>query len=553
MAKRTSISPELINRIRAEIDGEGHGERRLIADAWADRLGVSVATIYRKIKITNGKKRSSRDVVIPTELIVRIGQMKAQSFQRGRKGRMLRTDDCIRILEQSGDIEPGTVSRSAVDARLRKMGWNEKRVYHRHEPDHVNQVHMMDFSVSDYAAAVGRISADDYLIQFQGGGFSSYKNKPELGNVKLWLCSVMDTYSRVPIMQYRVSTGENLPMAASFMNYAYGREDNDLPVLYLPDRIEMDRGSIGKSKDFYKNLKDILDIEVRLNSSKSDRHAKHQAGGKIERQFESYWLTENFFSYLLSKKGINEISVSEMNALIRDECIDIAHKTHPTRRDQSRLQAYQTGIQKRTVLYNQAKVAKPNRVFEGDFYNILFKGIQRKADASGMISIDNMYYEIGDKRFVNERIEVIQDSYGEMMGECTDTLTGEIVRFPIWKFDPDNAKPVKPVKNLRQKLAELPDNTNYDNVSVRRYTAGNNCNIRQMPAAEKKHKAQTPFDAAESVRMMGYDDARQYITEVTGKAWPEIPASIQRLVKLAWENNELDEELLDDLAATLAS
>lgn len=552
---RASISSQTVEQIRRQIEAEGHGARRMVAEAWAEKLGVSVATIYRKIKITAGEKKVKREVSIPTAIIIKIGQMKAESALRGRKGRMLRTEDCIRILEQSGTIEPGTVSRSTIDRRLREMGWNAERQYTRHEPDYVNQIHIYDFSVSDYVSVAGRIGPHDWNLKLEKSGFSSYKNKAETGNMKLWLCSMMDTYSRVPIMQYRVSPGESLEMMASFMNYVYSRQDSLLPVPFLPDELHLDQGAIGKSKDFSKRLKDMLDIRVQLSASKSDRHAQHQSGGKIERQFRTYWQTENYFSYVMDKKGISEVSLSALNALLRDECIRIAQRIHPTRREISRMEAYQQGVQRRVQLVNSGELSKGNEVFKGDFFNILYKDIERVVDASGLISLDNVYYEIQDKRFINTKIRVVIDQHGDMMGESADRVTGELFQFRIWKYDPDVAQPKKPAKHLRQQLAQRNDlDVDFSGVSLQRSAEKpeEESNVISMPAKQSDKVADTPFSQRPIDVMMSYDDAREYIVELTGLPWNEIPTRIKSLLQIALEAKALDEATLQDIASLVS-
>lgn len=553
---RASISSDIIKKIRAQIESEGHGSRRMVAEAWAEKLGVSVATIYRKIKISEGERKVKREASIPTALIVKIGQMKAESALRGRNARMLRTDDCIRILEQSGTIEPGTVSRSTVDRRLREMGWNAERAYTRHEPDYVNQIHIYDFSVSDYASVAGRLGPHDWNLRLEKAGFSSYKNKADNGNMKLWLCSMMDTYSRVPIMQYRVSPGESLEMMASFMNYVYARQDSLLAVPFLPDELHLDQGAIGKSKDFQKRLKDMLDIRVQLSASKSDRHAAHQSAGKIERQFRTYWQTENYFSYLMSKKGINEISLSAINVLLRDECIRISQGIHPTRRELTRAEAYQQGVQRRANMVQSGQIARGNELFKGDFFNILYKDIERTVDASGLISLDNVYYEIADKRYINTKIRVIVDQHGDMMGESADRVTGEIFQFKIWKYDPDVARPKAPKQHLRQKLAKADElgDVDFSAVSLQRSAdeSADETKIISMPAKQSDKVAETPFSQNPTAEMLSYDDARQYMVELTGLAWSEIPTRIKKLIDIALDAKALDEQTLQDIAALVS-
>lgn len=550
---RVQLSDTIINRIRRDVDSHTFGERRIVVEEWAEKLNVSPATVYRKIKITKGTKTAARTPEVPDKVIMQIGKMKAESMLRGRKGRMLRTDDCIRIMEQSGEIPKGSVSRSTVDSRLRKMGWNQKRAYTRHEPEYVNQVHIYDFSVSDYVSIV-RKGRNDWTVRFEKGAFSSYKNKDELGNKKLWLCSMMDTYSRLPIMLYLPSPGENLEMMASFMNYVY-RPQDDFNTIYLPDELHLDQGSIGKNADFTSRMDDVLGVRVQMSASKSDRHADHQSAGKIERQFRTYWQTENFLSYVLHKKGIKEIQLSELNAMLKAECEILAGKDHPTRREHSKLDVYATGLQRRAELFNLGKVERPNQPFAGDFFEVLYSNITRKVDATGLISIDKVYYEISDKQFINENITVIKDQHGRMMGQYVDPQTGEVHEFGVNKFDPDNARPKAPEQTFRQKLVQSKDDEiDFSNVSLSRADADDEeTNIKRLKPASEILEAQTPFAEKPEVAMMSYDDAREYICDATGLPWDEIPSRLKATLEMLFQANKLDRELLDDLASTVAS
>lgn len=504
--------------------------------------------MYRYAKVTNGKKRTKREPRIPKDIIMNAGAIKVQPGQKGRKKRYLRSRDVLDVLEQTGTIKKGEISEGTINSRLRRLGFNKPRVYTRNEEKYVNLAQQVDFSVSDNFGVV-KTTGDDALIKRLGKGAANpYKNKPgDTSKSKLWICSNVESYSRLTNMLYIVSPGENLSVAADFLNYCWLREDADLPALKLPDRLEFDGGSIGRSDDFRKNMDLYLDIEVKMKGNKSDREKEHQSQGKVERRFRSLWQSEGLWAWKLEKMGVNEIYLSELNALVREECIKNARKDHPMRRGHSVLNVYEAGLQKRNITYNKGEISRGNRELHTDMEEVLFKRMYRTPDQSGLISINNEYYEIQDKTFVLEKIEVRHDKHRRIMGVATDKDTGEIHEFDIRKFDPDVAPLVTPDPTLRETLARREVNIDYSRMSITEPREGMPDNVKRIGSEAKAAKPRTSFSRPQE-NNMSFDDARDELCQKLNCTWSQIPETIRDLLQLAYDQKKLTPQTLDDLA-----
>ncbi|MDZ7802393.1 hypothetical protein [Thiohalophilus sp.] len=157
-------------------------------------------------------------------------------------GRLLSTEDAIEILEEAGEIPEGEVTVATADRRLREIGYQQPRAYTRHEDEHVNQVHMMDFSRSEYFE-VGVSDDDELIVKVDGRrGQWDYKNKPKSERLRLWVVGYLDTVSRAYLVRYFAATGENMMMTARFLQFAWQREDETHPFKHLPGSAEIRSG-----------------------------------------------------------------------------------------------------------------------------------------------------------------------------------------------------------------------------------------------------------------------------------------------------------------------
>lgn len=547
MPAALSISPEIIAQVRREVATANRGERSMIIDEYAKQLDCSPATLWRKINITKGRKTASRDRNVSDDTIMKLCHLKVAAGQSGRAKRYLTDEETIRIAEESGIIKPGTISISWWKHRRGELGWNAPRAYTAYEDEYVNKVQFVDFSVSEYFGVI-RNEGDDKLLKVLGKNAANpYKNKPDESKLKLWLCSMVETYSRTTIFRYIASPGESLSMASEFLNFAWYREDEDLAVLNLPDVLKLDQGPIYKSNDFRNNIEDILDVNVVGTASKSEREAKHQSGGKVERRFRTIWRKESAWGYILERKGINRILLSELNELAYEHCIEAAQRSHPRRRNQSIHKTYIDGIQRRNMLYNQGKIDRPNRALDIDMDYVLWKQITRTPDATGLISIDNELYQVTDRRYDLQKIRVLIGKHG-IKGSAIDPATGQRITFPIHKFDADNAKATKPEETMRQRAAAMDVDADFSKVRLMNTVQEDETPVRPIGLKAKPVAPATEYKPAETPDLLDYDSARSYLCELLGMKYKDIPHEIRELVELAQTQQKLTRKLVEQFA-----
>lgn len=193
-------SNELISNIESELRVIPHGRgRKAQAQKIAERMDIHVSTLYRHVDITGGKKKAPRDPEIPQSMIDLVGRVKVEPAMYGRSARYLNTEDAIAVMEDTGKVDPGLLTVSTVDRRLREAGFNQQRSYSRHEDDYANEVHQLDWSVSEGFTYGGINEKGQHEIVVDGSRSTwSYKNKdrPTSERLRLWVGSYVDTYSR---------------------------------------------------------------------------------------------------------------------------------------------------------------------------------------------------------------------------------------------------------------------------------------------------------------------------------------------------------------------
>jgi hypothetical protein len=550
MPAALSISPEMIQQIRNEVNTANRGERSLIVDEFARQLNCSVATLWRKINITKGKKTANRERTVDDEIIMKLCHLKVAAGQSGRAKRYLTDDETIRIAEQIGIIQEGELSVSWWKHRRAELGWNTPRAYNAYEDDYVNQTQFIDFSVSEYFG-VERSEGDDYVLKVLGKNAANpYKNKPDESKLKLWLCSNVETYSRATIFRYIPSPGESLTMASDFLNFCWYREDEALPVLNLPDVLKMDQGPVYKSNDFRNNIEELLDVHVVPTSSKSDREAAHQSGGKVERRFRTIWRQESAWGFILERKGINRIMLSELNEMAYEYCIELAHKSHPRRRNQTILATYQQGLQRRNMLYNQNEIDRPNRSLDLDMTYVLWKQMKRTPDATGHISIDNELYVVEDRRFDLQPIRVLVGRHG-IKGMGVDPSNGQTITFSIRKFDADNAPAQKPAETMRQTAAKMEVDADFSKVSVLKQAHAaqvDETSVRLIGTKATPIRPKSEYQSQQKPDLLDYDSARSYLCDLLGMKYNDIPEEIRDLVEMAHQQQKLTKAMLNSFA-----
>lgn len=527
---------DIVAEIRTRIEQLPHGSRSAYVEQVAENFGCSPATVRRRI--SDGSIKRKRDPEVPVEVIKKMMAMKAESELMGASGRQLATEDCIALMEQAGEIEPGSISQATADRRMRQMGFRQKRAYTRHEDAYVNQVHQMDFSRSEYFEVTG-FADGDYLIKVDGRrGRYSYKNKPEEERLRLWVVSYVDTFSRASLFRYFASTGENLMMATQFLAFAWQRDDKSNPFIHLPEVLKLDQGAIGKNASFTRRLSEHLDIRVELAAPKNDRHAANQGMGKVERRFRSLWQRfELQQAYKLSQKGIKQITLQNLNDMVHKYAVDLLTWDHPVRNGTIG-QNYLAGVRMRE-----------QKRLEVDIFNLLYTDMTRTVSAQSDISIDNQLYSVPEM-YVMQKIRVYTTPDGQLMGSSMDRKD----TFELQAFDPAMAQgsrahtPTAKEQAAAQSLQLDGSKLSLANGNGEK-PAGN---VVHLPARESQLEAESPFTpkARPIDAFTDWFECRKYICSVHQCRWTDFNEQAQHLYHEMFETGKLTREIIDNLAQT---
>jgi hypothetical protein len=494
---------------------------------------VSTATLYRRINVTNGEKKSHREHEIDQEHIDLIAKIKTEPFTYGVQGRLIATEDAIAIAEESGAVPEGTLHVATVDRRLRESGYKQARMYTRHEEEYVNQVHQMDFSRSEYFEVIERDG--EYMLRVDGRrGVWEYKNKEKSNRLRLWLVGYIDAKSRAYLARYYPATGENLMMATQFLSFAWNREDEIHPMVHLPKVLKLDQGAIGKSAVFRDSLKKNLDIRVELAAPKNDRLADNQSMGKVERRFRTLWQKfELRLSYILKKKGIQEISLADMNVLVHNYCCQLLSKKHPVLK-QTIGQVYETGLRTRVP-----------RTLQTDIFSLLFAEATRVVNVYSEISIDSELYRV-PRQFIGQKVKFYTNPEGELMGSSLD---GKVV-FELIAIDAENATGERRHEPaFMEESGRSPADIEASGLRIVRPPDSPAIQPHVLPAAEERVEKESPFkrDKKVSKHFTEWDQAKMYICEVFDCRWSDIEPKAQDVFVRLFEKDLLDKATINDL------
>ncbi len=532
------VSEALKTEIRGRIREAEYGERGRVVEEIMEETGWSRAKVYRLADPTAGEKKSPREPDVAPEIIDKVAAVKVESGKMGVKKRFITTEDAIQILEQTGQIEEGTVSASTVDRRLRQRGFNKKRGYERHEDEYVNQVHHIDFSRPEYFDA-GLSSEGEEIIRVDGRkGSWDYKNKPKEERKRLWVMGYIDSFSRAYLVRYFIATGETLAMGTAALEFVWQRKDEVHPLVHTPKVLKFDQGSIGKFLHHHKTFSRDTGIRIELAGSKKERYADHQSQGKIERPFRTLWQKfELKLSYILDQKGITEISLEELNSLAHNYCVKLLERKHPLRQ-QTRGELYRAGVR-----------VREQNVLTTSVWDLLFKAVTRKVGADRMVSYKGQYFRApGDYR--RQRIYVIESTDGRITGQ-------DLERHSSFELEPFEADQARGSRSHAETYAEHIEKNplELDGSKLRLVTSKEKpVQPLTLPALEEEVAPETPFDAQPVAQPFGtWGQAKVEICEVFGCKWTALDQSTRDMFERMFATESLNRTVVEDIYQTRAS
>jgi hypothetical protein len=300
------MSPMVTQRLVAlahDIEGAPQGQKTGLCEAAARELGLSLATVYRKLKevtlMPSRKRRTDADTSILTHteaqlisavLIQSIRNNDKQLSTLERAVERLRTNGKIlaaRVDAETGEIQP--LSLGAIGRALRVYGLHPDQIL-RPTPAvelrsaHPNHVWQIDASISTQFYLDDKGTQAMSKAEFYDGKPSNLKR---IERQRLWRYVITDHTSGVIYLQYVLGaeSAENLIDVLVCAMHKRGEMD---PFHGVPLMIMTDPGAAMTSAPF-RNLCRALSIELIINKVGNAR-AKgqvEQAHNIVEREFES--------------------------------------------------------------------------------------------------------------------------------------------------------------------------------------------------------------------------------------------------------------------------
>lgn len=129
-----------------------HGERGAAAEKWSEILGISAASLYRRIQPGSARKsRSDRGDAAIEGLDDLVRAVFARKLLLEKEdGRSLSTWIAIKEAEQTGEIPPGVLSIATANRTARRLGIARGSQCVRIEPEYCNRVLHFDGTGSVY-------------------------------------------------------------------------------------------------------------------------------------------------------------------------------------------------------------------------------------------------------------------------------------------------------------------------------------------------------------------------------------------------------------------
>jgi transposase InsO family protein len=385
--------------VREAIENTNKGGRGLIIEKYAALYGVSKDSIYRELRRRFGKKKTiNRKKRVPQRLIDEIARIKLYGMKMQIDERELSTEICIEKLIKRQVEGAELLTVSSVNRRLEEAGFRLRDPIVRVESNYPNQLHEFDFTRSKYFQLVGN-DDQDWLIKCSG---RELHYKQDDRRFRLWIVSLIDSYSRIELARAYPATSESVDLGLSHLHYTYNRPPDQLHLSKLPDIFKTDQGSFGKSADV-RAMFDRLGIIMQLSKPYKKRGIQ-----KEESSHRTRW--QQFELSLAVDLGPGHIlKLSEYNELLFEKCVRDQDRMHPVRND-TRRGAYLSGISGREV-----------KELDIDLREVAFKTWERKVKDTLTVSIDGSLFTCPENT-QGKIVRVYRNRLGEFVGHVVDEI-----------------------------------------------------------------------------------------------------------------------------------
>lgn len=303
------MNPAMIDAlldVHSRAHAAGHGGRSTVYADACQRLGMSRATLLRKLKevaVKPERKRRSDagEVSLARDEAVLISALLMDSLRKNTK-RLLSIGQAVELLRANGEVRAEAVdsdgvvrplSVSAIARALRAYGLHPDQLL-RPAPHtelrslHPNHVWQIDASLCVLYYLKARSERESGLQVMDAKRF--YKNKPanlaRIAADRVWSYEVTDHYSGPIFANYVMGAESAANLAESFILATQQRGSD--PFYGVPFILMMDMGSANTSGAF-KNLARRLGVELIAHAPENARATGQVENARniIERSFES--------------------------------------------------------------------------------------------------------------------------------------------------------------------------------------------------------------------------------------------------------------------------
>ena len=282
---------DALRELARKLDAKKFGKRGDLVKEYADLYGISVQSVYRRLKTIGwscGRKQradagtTSQDEKALNELAA---TLKLGVRKNGKV--TMETPNARSLLAANG--RKFVVSNAQLNRLLKQQRKNtalqkQSRPYQPLRSLHPNHVHQVDpslcliYYLKDGSQHI--IAENDF-----------YKNKPanleRIENFKVWRYVLVDHYSNTIIVRYYQSHGETQANLFDFLLYSWRQQTGRL-FHGVPKRLYWDKGSANTAKAI-KNALRSLDVEHDEHKAGNPRAkgAVEGANNTVEKLFES--------------------------------------------------------------------------------------------------------------------------------------------------------------------------------------------------------------------------------------------------------------------------
>ncbi|WP_221800475.1 integrase catalytic domain-containing protein [Oceanobacter mangrovi] len=285
-----AIKTEILVDAWRTAESAGHGQKQRVYQAAADRLGISLSSLYRELEAAGLKKARKKrsdagDVLLPLDEVMEISKFMYHSYRNNNK-KLATVKNALETLRSNGTIRAEYIDEKTGEVRLLSENACSRalRQYQLH-PDqlrrptpavqlasrHPNHVWQIDASIS-----VLFYVPESGVADMPPGEF--YKNKPgnfeKIKKQRLTRYVVTDHTSGAIFAHY-VAGGESIANLAESLLAAMAERKGE-SVYGVPNILYFDPGS-GATKTFRRFLK-ALQIKDEIHKKGNSR-----ATGQVEK------------------------------------------------------------------------------------------------------------------------------------------------------------------------------------------------------------------------------------------------------------------------------